>query len=84
MALILLALAPRKVGTVEPGFSEYRALARQFGAELLYTEGLEELNWQAPPENIEQLMERWTCFFSTAKQSERCAISGGDTAQASA
>lgn len=42
MALILLGLAPRKVGTVEPGFSEYRALARQFGAEVVHTEGREE------------------------------------------
>jgi len=63
MALILLALAPRKVGTVEPGFSEYRALARQFGAEVLHTEGLEELNWQAAPERIEQLMEKVDLLF---------------------
>ncbi|WP_145333447.1 threonine-phosphate decarboxylase CobD [Paenibacillus xylanexedens] len=63
MALILLALAPRKVGTVEPGFSEYRALARQFGAKVLHTEGLEALNWQAPPEQIEQLMEKVDLLF---------------------
>ncbi|MCM3131149.1 threonine-phosphate decarboxylase CobD [Paenibacillus polysaccharolyticus] len=63
MALILLALAPRKVGTVEPGFSEYRALARQFGAEILHTEGFEELNWKAPAEHIEQLMEKVDLLF---------------------
>ncbi|MBR2567006.1 MAG: threonine-phosphate decarboxylase [Paenibacillus sp.] len=63
MALILLALAPRKVGTVEPGFSEYRALARQFGAKVLHTEGREELNWQAQPEDIEQLIEKVDLLF---------------------
>lgn len=63
MALILLALAPSKVGTVEPGFSEYRALARQFGAEILHTEGLEELNWQAAPEHIEHLIEKVDLLF---------------------
>ncbi|WP_434752399.1 threonine-phosphate decarboxylase CobD [Paenibacillus amylolyticus] len=63
MALILLALAPRKVGTVEPGFSEYRALAQQFGAEVMHTTGREELNWQARPEDIEQLMEKVDLLF---------------------
>ncbi|MGO4529816.1 threonine-phosphate decarboxylase CobD [Paenibacillus sp. 2TAF8] len=63
MALILLALAPHKVGTVEPGFSEYRALARQFGAEVMHTTGREELNWQARPEDIEQLMEKVDLLF---------------------
>ncbi|MEK4110016.1 threonine-phosphate decarboxylase CobD [Paenibacillus sp. FSL M7-1414] len=63
MALILLGLAPRKVGTVEPGFSEYRALARQFGAEVVHTEGREELAWRAEPEEIEQLMEKVDLLF---------------------
>ncbi|KOY15528.1 threonine-phosphate decarboxylase [Paenibacillus xylanivorans] len=63
MALILLGLAPRRVGTVEPGFSEYSALSRQFGAEVHYVRGREELDWRAEPENIEKLMERVDLLF---------------------
>lgn len=63
MALIMLGLAPRKVGTVEPGFSEYRSLARQFGAEVQHVEGREELQWRAEPEDIERLMERVNLLF---------------------
>lgn len=63
MALILLGLAPRRVGTVEPGFSEYGALARQFGAEVVHAMGREELNWRARPEDIERLMEEVDLLF---------------------
>lgn len=63
MALILLALAPRRVGTVEPGFSEYSTLARQFGAEVIHAAGREELNWQARTEDIEHLMEKVDLLF---------------------
>ncbi|PZT55466.1 threonine-phosphate decarboxylase CobD [Paenibacillus silvae] len=63
MALILLGLAPRRVGTVEPGFSEYRALARQFGAEVTHAMGREELNWRARPEDIERLIEEVDLLF---------------------
>lgn len=63
MALILLGLAPRRVGTVEPGFSEYSALSRQFGAEVLHVRGREELDWRAEPEDIEKLMERVDLLF---------------------
>ncbi|MCW3793693.1 threonine-phosphate decarboxylase CobD [Paenibacillus sp. LS1] len=63
MALILLGLAPQKVGTVEPGFSEYRSLARQFGAEVQHVEGREELEWCAEPEDIERLMEQVDLLF---------------------
>ncbi|PQP82770.1 threonine-phosphate decarboxylase [Paenibacillus sp. PCH8] len=63
MALILLGLSPQKVGAVEPGFSEYRSLARQFGAEVHHVEGREELQWRAEPEDIEQLMERVDLLF---------------------
>lgn len=63
MALILLGLAPRRVGTVEPGFSEYTALSRQFGAEVYHVQGREELDWRAEPEDIEKLMERVDLLF---------------------
>ncbi|KGP83942.1 threonine-phosphate decarboxylase [Paenibacillus sp. MAEPY2] len=63
MALILLGLVPRRVGTVEPGFSEYSALSRQFGAEVLHVQGREELDWRAEPEDIEKLMERVDLLF---------------------
>ncbi|NUU78713.1 threonine-phosphate decarboxylase CobD [Paenibacillus xylanilyticus] len=63
MALILLGLSPRKVGTVEPGFSEYRSLSRQFGAEVHHVLGREELEWRALPEDIEKLMEQVDLLF---------------------
>ncbi|MGC5776243.1 threonine-phosphate decarboxylase CobD [Paenibacillus pabuli] len=63
MALILLGLAPRRVGTVEPGFSEYSALSRQFGAEVHHVRGREELDWRAEPDDIEHLMERVDLLF---------------------
>ncbi|MFC9707165.1 threonine-phosphate decarboxylase CobD [Paenibacillus sp. NPDC056933] len=63
MALILLGIAPRRVGTVEPGFSEYSALSKQFGAEVHHVQGREELDWRAEPEDIEKLMERVDLLF---------------------
>lgn len=63
MALILLGLSPRKVGTVEPGFSEYRSLSKQFGAEMHHVLGKEELEWRAAPEDIERLMEQVDLLF---------------------
>ncbi|WP_440117489.1 threonine-phosphate decarboxylase CobD [Paenibacillus sp. QZ-Y1] len=63
MALILQGLAPRRVGTVEPGFSEYSALSKQFGAEVHHVLGREELDWRAEPEDIEKLMERVGLLF---------------------
>lgn len=63
MALLLLGLAPRRVGTVEPGFSEYAALSRQFGAEVLSVRGRKELDWRAEPEDIERLLEQVDMLF---------------------
>ncbi|WP_338543961.1 threonine-phosphate decarboxylase CobD [Paenibacillus tundrae] len=63
MALILLGLAPRTVGTVEPGFSEYSALARQFGAEVLHVYGREEMDWRAEVADIERLMDQVDLLF---------------------
>lgn len=63
MALILLGLAPRRVGTVEPGFSEYSTLSKQFGAEVHHVQGREELGWRAELKDIEKLMERVDLLF---------------------
>lgn len=56
MALILLALAPNKVGVVQPCFSEYETLSRQFGAEVHAVYGTEERDYRAEPEQIVQLI----------------------------
>ncbi|WP_150265780.1 pyridoxal phosphate-dependent aminotransferase [Paenibacillus tepidiphilus] len=56
MALLLLALAPRRVGIVEPCFSEYRTLSEQFGAEVLAVRGKPELHYRAPVEAIAALL----------------------------
>ncbi len=47
MALILLACRPRKVGIVEPCFSEYRQLSEQFGAEVQSVYGTRNNGWRA-------------------------------------
>ncbi|MEF2967035.1 threonine-phosphate decarboxylase CobD [Paenibacillus sp. M1] len=57
MALALLALSPGKVGVIEPCFSEYRALSRQFGAEVVSVSGTEERDFRAAPEEVERLIK---------------------------
>ncbi len=56
MALALLALKPAKVGIIEPCFSEYRTLSRQFGAEVISVMGEEEVDFRAAPEEVERLI----------------------------
>lgn len=56
MALILLAVAPSKVGVVQPCFSEYETLSRQFGAEVHAVCGTAELDYRAEPEQIVKLV----------------------------
>ncbi|AZK49156.1 threonine-phosphate decarboxylase CobD [Paenibacillus lentus] len=56
MSLILLALAPNKVGVVQPCFSEYETLSRQFGAEVQMVYGIAERDYRAAPEQIVKLM----------------------------
>lgn len=56
MALIILALEPNKVGVVQPCFSEYETLSRQFGAEVHAVYGTAERDYSAEPEQIVQLI----------------------------
>ncbi|MCH1641172.1 threonine-phosphate decarboxylase CobD [Paenibacillus timonensis] len=63
MALALLGLAPKKVGVVEPCFSEYRTLSEQFGARVLSVFGMEEQAFRAAPEEIEGLIRETDLTF---------------------
>ncbi|RUT28408.1 pyridoxal phosphate-dependent class II aminotransferase [Paenibacillus zeisoli] len=63
MALILLALQPGTVGIVEPCFSEYRALAEQFGSKVISVRGQAENNFHADPRDMEQLIRRSDLVF---------------------
>lgn len=63
MALLLLAAAPRRVGIVDPCFSEYRQLAEQFGAEVLSVQGTEEQEYRAGADRIAGLLERVDLLF---------------------
>jgi threonine-phosphate decarboxylase len=63
MALLLLAVAPRRVGIVEPCFSEYRQLSEQFGAEVLSVQGTREQGYRAGVESIAGLLEQVDLLF---------------------
>ncbi|MEK5023724.1 threonine-phosphate decarboxylase CobD [Paenibacillus sp. FSL M7-1046] len=63
MALLLLAAAPRKVGIIEPCFSEYRQLAEQFGAEVLSVQGTKEQDYRAGVQSIAGLLEQVDLLF---------------------
>ncbi|WNS40993.1 threonine-phosphate decarboxylase CobD [Paenibacillus sp. MMS20-IR301] len=63
MALLLLAVAPRRVGIVEPCFSEYRQLAEQFGAEVLSVQGTSGKDYRASVEAISGLLEQTDLLF---------------------
>ncbi|WP_019912888.1 threonine-phosphate decarboxylase CobD [Paenibacillus sp. HW567] len=63
MALLLLAAAPRRVGVVEPCFSEYRQLSEQFGAEVVSVQGTQEQDYRASVEQIAGLMEQVELLF---------------------
>ncbi|MEK4355283.1 threonine-phosphate decarboxylase CobD [Paenibacillus sp. FSL R5-0475] len=63
MALLLLAIAPQKVGIVEPCFSEYRQLAVQFGAEVLSVQGTREQHFRAGVNEIAGLLEKVDLLF---------------------
>lgn len=63
MALILLALQPETVGIVEPCFSEYAALAEQFGSKVISVRGEADHNFHADPANMEQLIKRSDLIF---------------------
>lgn len=63
MALLLLAVAPRKVGIVEPCFSEYRQLSEQFGAEVLSVRGDRTREYRAGADDISSLLEKVDLLF---------------------
>ncbi|MBP2114185.1 threonine-phosphate decarboxylase CobD [Paenibacillus silagei] len=63
MALLLLAVAPRRVGIVEPCFSEYRQLAEQFGAEVLSVQGTSRTDYRAAVDSISGLLEQVDLLF---------------------
>lgn len=63
MALILLGLRPRRVGIVEPCFSEYRQLSQQFGAEVRSVFGTRDQGWRADTADIEGLLKSVDLLF---------------------
>ncbi|MNH80027.1 Threonine-phosphate decarboxylase [compost metagenome] len=63
MALILLALKPETVGIVEPCFSEYAALAEQFGSKVISVRGKDDHDFHADPEDMEQLIRKSDLVF---------------------
>ncbi|MWV44369.1 aminotransferase class I/II-fold pyridoxal phosphate-dependent enzyme [Paenibacillus sp. HJL G12] len=63
MALILLGLHPRKVGIVEPCFSEYRQLSEQFGAQVQSVFGTRAHGWRADAAEIEGLLKSVDLLF---------------------
>ncbi|WII36641.1 threonine-phosphate decarboxylase CobD [Paenibacillus thiaminolyticus] len=56
MALAILAHAPRAVGVVAPCFSEYEALSRQFGADVVRVIGQASRDYLADWPDLERLM----------------------------
>lgn len=63
MALLLLGLAPSRVGIVQPCFSEYRQLSEQFGAEVHAVFGSRERDWRAEVSDIAGLMKKVDLLF---------------------
>lgn len=63
MALVLLALSPNKVGIIEPCFSEYETLSRQFGAEVHSVIGSGEHHFHGDPEDIVALIAETDLVF---------------------
>lgn len=63
MALALLALAPMKVGIIEPCFSEYRTLAEQFGAQVSSVFGSAKRAFRAEPQDVERLIRETDLVF---------------------
>lgn len=63
MALALLALSPEKVGIVEPCFSEYCTLSRQFGAKVQSVYGTEKRRFKAAPDEVERLIRETDLVF---------------------
>lgn len=63
MALVILGLAPGKVGVVYPCFSEYAGLAGQFGAEVHGIYGREEQDFKPDRDELAKLIESVDLVF---------------------
>ncbi|MBN6186767.1 threonine-phosphate decarboxylase [Aneurinibacillus sp. BA2021] len=63
MALLLLALAPRKVGVTYPSFVEYGQLARQYGAEVIGCTGAAENGFLPSVAELEILLDEVDVLF---------------------
>uniref|UniRef100_UPI00313C3869 threonine-phosphate decarboxylase CobD n=2 Tax=Bacillus sp. OTU530 TaxID=3043862 RepID=UPI00313C3869 len=63
MAVILLALQPKKVGIVNPCFSEYAQLATAFGAQVVSCEGRWERHYQPHLPDLFQLLSEADLVF---------------------
>ncbi|WCK53992.1 threonine-phosphate decarboxylase CobD [Aneurinibacillus sp. Ricciae_BoGa-3] len=63
MALALLAFQPKKVGVMDPCFSEYRSLAEQFGAQVESVQGLPEEGFLPELEQVHPLFSRCDLIF---------------------
>lgn len=72
MALAILAHAPRTVGVVAPCFSEYEALSRQFGADVVRVIGQASRDYRAEWPELERL-SRMPIWSSSASRTIRPA-----------
>jgi threonine-phosphate decarboxylase len=63
MALILLALAPHKVGVIYPSFVEYTQLAHQYGVEVVGCIGQEKTGFLPPLTELRLLLEEVDVLF---------------------
>ncbi len=63
MALAILALSPHKVGVIYPCFSEYEALSKQFGAEVLACRSEESTNYKPELKSLYPLFQQTDLVF---------------------
>jgi threonine-phosphate decarboxylase len=64
MALVILALQPGKVGVIQPCFSEYETLSRQFGAQVVACRGNERKLFKPEREELRRLFEEVELVFA--------------------
>jgi len=63
MALAILALQPETVGVIQPCFSEYETLSRQFGAQVAVCRGDEQRQFKPEREKLRRLFEEADLVF---------------------
>lgn len=63
MALLLLAIRPKRVGVIAPCFSEYETLSRKFGAEVMHRVGSEDNDFRATESQLIELIEQADVVF---------------------